>query len=77
MAAQHPQYSSAIIAGAKEAFLDGDDWAYTAGVIAIVLGAVLVYFMFPKHDEEKRLLAPTTRRTRATASHAENTPWNR
>ena len=57
VAAQHPQYSSAIIAGAKEAFLQGDDWAYTAGVIAILLGAVLVFFMFPKHDEEKRLLA--------------------
>ncbi len=57
VAAQHPQYSSAIIAGAKEAFLDGDDWAYTAGVIAIVLGAVLVYFMFPKHEDETQLLA--------------------
>ena len=57
VAEQHPQYSSAIIAGAKEAFLHGDDWAYTAGVVAILLGAVLVFFMFPKHDEEKRLLA--------------------
>ena len=57
VAAQHPQYSSAIISGAKVAFLQGDDWAYAAGVIAIVLGAVLVFFMFPKHDEEKRLLA--------------------
>jgi MFS transporter, DHA2 family, multidrug resistance protein len=57
VAEQHPQYSSAIIAGAKEAFLQGDDWAYTAGVIAILLGAVLVFFMFPKYDEEKRLLA--------------------
>ena len=57
VAEQHPQYSSAIIAGAKQAFLDGDDWAYTAGVVAILLGAVLVFFMFPKHDEEKRLLA--------------------
>jgi MFS transporter, DHA2 family, multidrug resistance protein len=57
VAEQHPQYSSAIISGAKEAFLQGDDWAYTAGVIAILLGAVLVFFMFPKHDEEKRLLA--------------------
>jgi len=56
VAEQHPQYSSAIIAGAKQAFLDGDDWAYTAGVVAILLGAVLVFFMFPKHDEEKRLL---------------------
>ena len=57
VAAQHPQYADAIIAGAKEAFLQGDQWAYTAGVVAIVLGAVLVFFMFPKRDEERRLLA--------------------
>ena len=57
VAKQHPQYSDAIIAGAKQAFLQGDDWAYTAGVVSIVLGAVLVYFMFPKHEEEKQLLA--------------------
>ena len=57
VAAQHPEYSSAIISGAKVAFLQGDDWAYAAGVIAIVLGAILVFFMFPKYDEEKRLLA--------------------
>jgi MFS transporter, DHA2 family, multidrug resistance protein len=57
VAQQHPQYASAIVAGAKQAFLDGDDWAYTAGVVAILLGAVLVYFMFPKHEEEKQLLA--------------------
>ena len=57
VAAQHPQYADAIIAGAKEAFLQGDQWAYTAGVVSIVLGAVLVFFMFPKRDEERRLLA--------------------
>ena len=57
VAQQHPQYADAIIAGAKEAFLQGDDWAYTAGVVAILLGAVLVYFMFPRHEEEERLLA--------------------
>jgi len=57
VAAQYPQYVDAIVAGAKEAFLQGDDWAYAAGVVAIVLGAVLVFFMFPRHDEEKRLLA--------------------
>jgi hypothetical protein len=57
VAKQHPQYSDAIIAGAKQAFLQGDDWAYTAGVVSIVLGAVLVYFMFPKHEEEEQLLA--------------------
>ena len=57
VAAQHPQYANAIIAGAQEAFLQGDDWAYTAGVVAILLGAALVFFMFPKHDEEEQLLA--------------------
>jgi EmrB/QacA subfamily drug resistance transporter len=74
VAAQHPQYSTAIIAGAQEAFLDGDDWAYTAGVIAILLGAALVYFMFPKHDEEERLLAAYHETDTATASHAGTTP---
>jgi hypothetical protein len=57
VAAQYPQYSSQIIAGARSSFLDGADWAYTAGIIAIVLGAVLVYFCFPKKDDETRLLA--------------------
>jgi DHA2 family multidrug resistance protein-like MFS transporter len=46
-----------IIAGAKTAFLQGDQWAYLAGIIAVLLGATLVYFMFPKRDDEKRLLA--------------------
>ena len=49
---------------AKESFLQGDDWAYTAGVVAIVLGAVLVFTMFPRHEDEERLLA---------AYHAEDT----
>ena len=53
-----------IIAGAKTAFLDGDQWAYTAGVVAILVGAVLVFFCFPKKQEEERLLA---------AYHAEDT----
>ena len=46
-----------IIAGAKAAFLQGDQWAYTAGIVAVLLGATLVFFMFPKRDEERRLLA--------------------
>jgi EmrB/QacA subfamily drug resistance transporter len=45
-----------IIAGAKTAFLDGDQWAYTAGIVAILVGAVLVFFLFPKHAEEEQLL---------------------
>jgi DHA2 family multidrug resistance protein-like MFS transporter len=46
-----------IIAAAKTSFLHGDQWAYIAGIVAVLLGAVLVYFMFPRRDEEKRLLA--------------------
>jgi MFS transporter, DHA2 family, multidrug resistance protein len=57
IAAQYPQYSTQIIAAAKVAFLAGDQWAYLAGIIAVLLGAVLVYFKFPRKDEEHRLLA--------------------
>jgi MFS transporter, DHA2 family, multidrug resistance protein len=54
---QYPQYSTQITAAAKASFLSGDQWAYTAGIVAIILGAVLVFFMFPKKDDEQRLLA--------------------
>ena len=46
-----------IIAAAKTAFLQGDQWAYLAGLVAVVLGAALVFFMFPNRNEERRLLA--------------------
>ena len=52
-----------IIAGAKTAFLQGDQWAYLAGIVAVLLGAALVLFKFPKHDDEQRLLASTRPRT--------------
>ena len=57
LAHQYPQYSSQIIAAAKASFLKGDQWAYGAGIIAVVLGGLLVFFMFPKKDEEQALLA--------------------
>jgi DHA2 family multidrug resistance protein-like MFS transporter len=56
-AQQYPQYSTQIIDAAKSSFLDGADWAYTAGIVAIVLGAALVFFMFPRKEDEQRLLA--------------------
>jgi DHA2 family multidrug resistance protein-like MFS transporter len=46
-----------IIAAAKASFLQGDQWAYTAGIVAVLIGAALVFFMFPRHGREKRLLA--------------------
>jgi hypothetical protein len=51
-----PQEASAIIAAAQSSFLDGDDWAYAAGLVAVLIGAVLVFFLFPKRDREQRLL---------------------
>jgi hypothetical protein len=57
IAAQYPEYSTQIIQAAKVAFLDGDQWAYLAGIIAVLLGAALVFLKFPRLDEEHRLLA--------------------
>jgi MFS transporter, DHA2 family, multidrug resistance protein len=56
IAEQHPQYASQITAAAKESFLDGADLAYTAGIVAILVGAVLVFLRFPRKGEEERLL---------------------
>ncbi len=57
LAAQDPKYSDQIIAAAKSAFLDGDEWAYSAGIVAVVLGAVLVATLFPSRAKEQALLA--------------------
>ena len=55
--AQHyPQYASEITAAAKSSFLDGANWAYVAGLIAVLAGAALVFLMFPKKDDEETLL---------------------
>ena len=57
VAAQYPQYSNQILAAARSSFLDGADWAYLAGIVAIVVGAALVFFCFPRKDEEVEMLA--------------------
>ena len=59
-----PEYADQITAAAKTAFLQGDQWAYIAGIVAMLLGAALVFFFFPRAEEEERLLA---------AYHAEDT----
>jgi hypothetical protein len=57
IAQQYPNHAAQIEAAAKTAFLHGDQWAYLAGVIAVLLGGVLVYFFFPKMERERQLLA--------------------
>ncbi len=57
VAAQYPQYAEEITAAARSSFLDGANWAYLAGIIAILIGAVLVFALFPRRTEEQALLA--------------------
>jgi MFS transporter, DHA2 family, multidrug resistance protein len=56
VAQQYPKYADQITAAAKSAFLQGDDWAYSAGAVAVLLGAVLVFFCFPRKEAEEQLL---------------------
>jgi len=51
-----PAQQNAIISAAKSSFVDGANWAYTAGVLAIILGAALVFFLFPRREDELALL---------------------
>jgi hypothetical protein len=61
VASQYPQYADAITAAAKTAFLQGDQWAYLAGIVAVLIGAAVIYFLFPKQVEEELLLAQYAR----------------
>ncbi len=57
VAQRYPQYASKITMAAKSAFLAGDQWAYTAAIVAVLLGAGLVFVLFPRQAAEDRLLA--------------------
>jgi MFS family permease len=54
---QFPQYSEQIVAAARQSFVDGQDWAYLAGALAVLLGAAIVWFVFPRREREAELLA--------------------
>ena len=57
IAQQYPKYADQITAAAKASFLSGDQWAYIAGIVGVGLGAALVFFAFPRKEDERRLLA--------------------
>ena len=57
LAEQYPQYSTEIISAAQSSFLDGDQYAYLAGLVFVILGAGLTWVVFPKKDEEEKLRA--------------------
>jgi EmrB/QacA subfamily drug resistance transporter len=56
-ASRYPTYAKAIIEGAKQSFVKGDEWTYTAGIVAIALGTLIVFFLFPGKQREEELLA--------------------
>ena len=66
VAQQNPAHAQAIIAGAKSSFLAGANWAYAAGCIAIVIGALIVGIWFPRRQAEIDLVASYE----ATDAHA-------
>jgi hypothetical protein len=55
-AQQYPEYAPQIVAAARNSFLEGGDWTYAAGMIAVALGIAVVFFLFPGQDEEQKLL---------------------
>jgi EmrB/QacA subfamily drug resistance transporter len=55
-AQQYPEYAQAIVGAARKSFLDGGDWTYAAGMIAVAIGICVVFFLFPRHDRELALL---------------------
>jgi len=57
LASRYPAHAEQIVAAAKASFLHGDQAAYLAGIVAILLGGALVFFAFPKKAEEEELLA--------------------
>ncbi len=57
LAAQNPHYASQITAAAQSSFLKGDQWAYLAALVAILIGMGLVYRFFPKKEAEDALRA--------------------
>src|SRR5262245_43094564 len=57
MASQYPQYANEILAAAKSSFLDGDQLAYMAGLIAVLIGLSVTFFLFPRKNREAELHA--------------------
>lgn len=57
LAEQYPQYADAIESAARTAFLQGANWAYAAGILAVVLGAIVTWWKYPDRAGEQALLA--------------------
>ncbi len=54
---QYPQYANAVGSAARAAFLQGANWAYAAGIVAILIGAAVTWFCYPAKAGEQEALA--------------------
>ena len=57
VASHHPAKASQITAAAQQSFVDGDNWAYIAAMVAVLIGMALVFRFFPKKEQEEALRA--------------------
>jgi len=57
LARTEPAYAAQIVSGARASFLSGANWAYAAGVLAIVTGGLMVATCYPGHRRELELPA--------------------
>lgn len=55
VAEQFPQYSQQILSAAKESFLNGANFAYIVGAVAVLIGAAVVGFFLPSKQGEHDL----------------------
>jgi len=66
-----PKTQQAIIEGAKQSFLHGANYAYATGALFIVVGGIIVFFLFPKKQKELDLMAEFERVDAAAAQTQE------
>jgi len=74
VATQYPQYADQITTAARQAFLAGDQNAYIAGILAVLGGAALIFFLYPKRDEEIKLLTSYQMQNKAAATETSSAP---
>jgi MFS family permease len=56
IAKQYPEYADGIVTAARDSFLSGADWAYAAGMVFMLIGAVVALVFYPRREREHELL---------------------
>jgi hypothetical protein len=74
VAEEYPEYATQITAAAKTSFLAGDQQAYIAGILAVLIGAALVFLVFPKPEKESELLEGYRKEDEAAESEQTGKP---